>query len=389
MKHAISHQLNAIQFINMAKKVGYVHGPLLIHKAHSDAQVLRYQLYWSENGEAPLDTHLDPIAIFDIADSRDLIRPLVHHFDQDQLNQSVIPERAKYFLVIVTTRENQQRIFAVKRIVEQQHLLPPNATVLEKLFALSSARLGRLPADINQLLDYASCPKDFLPWLASSLSVDSWSEDDIKQRQLIQNSASVQRHKGTLYAIKKALEALHVQADIIEWWQPDYVARGFGEKNDYHRFHIELSIDVNASQVYDENLDRRIIRAVDWVKPLRSHYSLSTRLSAKSSLEIGSILQIGSYKHITMKADYKPSVEESAELRVGAIAQVGSYKHLAMKTDYKPSATLSVGAVVQVGSYKHLVMKTDYKPLVKLRVGAIAQVGSYKHLTMKIDSPAP
>lgn len=99
-------------------------------------------------------------------------------------------------------------------------LLPPdNSGAAELAIEQVSAR-GALFADlIRPLWRPDDCPEHLLPWLAWTLSVDSWEpgwpEED--RREVVRQSVWVHRHKGTIGSIRRALIAAgYGDATVIE-----------------------------------------------------------------------------------------------------------------------------------------------------------------------------
>lgn len=97
-------------------------------------------------------------------------------------------------------------------------LLPPNSTVQERALSLSTARVGAVPMPIRQLWSPQTCPADILPWLAWSLSLDDWSGDwsEQQKRDAIAASVEVHRRKGTVGAVRRALQAIGYEVEIRE-----------------------------------------------------------------------------------------------------------------------------------------------------------------------------
>ncbi|MGE5509932.1 MAG: phage tail protein I [Bacteroidota bacterium] len=102
-----------------------------------------------------------------------------------------------------------------------EHLLPPNATEMEQAMSATSRRLLDIPRPLRELWRPETCPVEQLPWLAWALSVDVWNPEwsEARKRAVIAASVDVHRHKGTRYAIRKALEALDVGCTIQEWFE--------------------------------------------------------------------------------------------------------------------------------------------------------------------------
>lgn len=95
-------------------------------------------------------------------------------------------------------------------------LLPPSATPQERSISLSVDRA--VPVPNATLWSPWTCPVDILPWLAWALSVDEWDAgaSEIKKRQLIANSVEHHRAKGTVSALKRALQTLGYEVEINE-----------------------------------------------------------------------------------------------------------------------------------------------------------------------------
>jgi len=100
-------------------------------------------------------------------------------------------------------------------------LLPANSTALERAIEAAQARLADVPVPVDQLWDPWRCPAELLPWLAWAWSVDEWDPTwpEEVRRRVIAAAPEVHRRKGTRAAVERALRAIGVVADIVEWWQ--------------------------------------------------------------------------------------------------------------------------------------------------------------------------
>ncbi len=99
-------------------------------------------------------------------------------------------------------------------------LLPPNATLFERSMSEAIApRLGDAADRIRALWDPWTCPRELLPWLAWSLSVDIWDDawpEDTK-RAAVAGSIAWHRRKGTPWAVKQVLASIGFdRCEIIE-----------------------------------------------------------------------------------------------------------------------------------------------------------------------------
>lgn len=96
------------------------------------------------------------------------------------------------------------------------HLLPPNATPQERALSLATGRA--VPVPIKTLWRPETCPDGILPWLAWALSVGDWDATWTieRKRQAVAESIEVHRHKGTIGALRRALEQLGYEVEIDE-----------------------------------------------------------------------------------------------------------------------------------------------------------------------------
>lgn len=112
------------------------------------------------------------------------------------------------------------------------HLLPPNATHQEVALSQAAARLADPAPHCRQMWNPSTCPPAHLPWLAWALSVDEWDThwSDAQKRAAIEASYTVHRHKGTVGAVRTALNALGYTIDLSEWfqWTPTGIPYTFG-----------------------------------------------------------------------------------------------------------------------------------------------------------------
>ena len=138
-------------------------------------------------------------------------------------------------------------------------LLPPNATPLERAFVETGKLISSVPVSgVKKLWNPQTCPIDFLPWLAWSLSVDDWSESWTEQqkRDAIANSIAVHRIKGTVGAVKKALAAIGYHVELDE--------------NTGTAFTFKLLLDLAEVNGVDSAAYKAAIVAAKRTKPARS-----------------------------------------------------------------------------------------------------------------------
>lgn len=104
-------------------------------------------------------------------------------------------------------------------------LLPPNATPQERSISRSVDR--PVPVPVRTLWNPATCPEGILPWLAWSLSVDEWDAAWPIDRKRAAIAASVETHrrKGTIGALRRALQSLGYEVEIDETTGEAYTFR--------------------------------------------------------------------------------------------------------------------------------------------------------------------
>ena len=164
-----------------------------------------------------------------------------------------------------------------------QSLLPPNATTLlrdlEEIFGDSFD----LPTLNRYVVNPDLAPAHILPWLAWALSVDDWSDNWSEQvrRNVIKASVEVHRKKGTIGALKKALQAFNYENVKVEEW--------FEYGADPYFFRVFFDV---REPGFDVNVLPQVQKVIESTKNARSHLeSLRAYLSAEMGLvSIGSII---------------------------------------------------------------------------------------------------
>ena len=84
-------------------------------------------------------------------------------------------------------------------------ILPANATPFEE--AAASGLSDGLPVPLRLIMDPATSPEAFLPWLAAHRSVDLWYSDwsTARKRQMVADAIRLARLKGTRDAVVEFL----------------------------------------------------------------------------------------------------------------------------------------------------------------------------------------
>lgn len=147
--------------------------------------------------------------------------------------------------------------------VHVTRLLPPNATQVERNIATAGAAIERIPVPIRDLGDAGKCPANVLPFLAWERSVDRWdpSWPEGTKRAVIDASFFVHQRKGTVGAIRRAIEPLGYLIRVVPWYdmQPE------GPRGTFH-----LDVGVMDTGITEE-MYAELERLIDDAKPLSRH----------------------------------------------------------------------------------------------------------------------
>lgn len=180
-------------------------------------------------------------------------------------------------------------------------LLPVNAVEAELAIEAATARLADVPLPLRDLWVPGACPEVVLPWLAWALSVDEWYSTwpADRRREVVSESVSIHRRKGTRAAVVDAVAAAGLgDAKVIEAGAPN--AYDGSLTHDGTTTHASADHWAQYSVVLDRPLSieqaaqaRRIIVSV---APLRCHLKALTFTEA-SNLYNGSIAHDGAYTH--------------------------------------------------------------------------------------------
>lgn len=142
-------------------------------------------------------------------------------------------------------------------------LLPPNATPQERALDQATARLADVPVVVRDVWNPGTCPAALLPWLAWAFSLDEWDSSwtDDQQRAAIQTGFQVQKYKGTIGAVRRALGALGFGVRVQEWFNQIPAANPY-------TFRLLLEVDQVGYSLADL---QKLLAVVESSKNLRSH----------------------------------------------------------------------------------------------------------------------
>ncbi|MBB4268232.1 phage tail protein I [Roseospira visakhapatnamensis] len=108
-----------------------------------------------------------------------------------------------------------------------------------------------------------------LGWQFHVMGPEGWelALTDRQRRDLVKQALELHRYKGTRWAVRQALDALGVRADIVEWFEPA------GDGLSPYEFGLRATVraPVRRDQLLGAEATDAIIRAVDAYKNVRSH----------------------------------------------------------------------------------------------------------------------
>lgn len=135
---------------------------------------------------------------------------------------------------------------------------------IDSQLQLNSSKLDSLY--IYKNIDTLS--SNILDHLATQYDAPSWNYgwNVSLKRSVIKTIIENNRKKGTVAAVKEALLSLGSAAQIKEWWQED-------PKGTPHTFKIHVTLP-EYNGIVSTDMQNDLIKMIDDVKPLRSHYDL-------------------------------------------------------------------------------------------------------------------
>lgn len=155
-------------------------------------------------------------------------------------------------------------------------LLPINASQLLKDLESSSLKATSLEALNRYVTNPDLAPDNILPWLAWAVSVDDWSDNWslAVKKNVIKASINVHKKKGTIGALRSALEAFNYENITVEEW--------FDYSGDPHFFRVFFDV---TEPGFDVGILPQVQKVIDNTKNVRSHLeSLKAFLSAEMGL---------------------------------------------------------------------------------------------------------
>jgi phage tail P2-like protein len=162
-------------------------------------------------------------------------------------------------------------------------LLPSGSTPLERAAVEAMAEAMALGVPLRDLWSPERCPLLLLPYLAWALSVDRWDQSwpEKTKRSVIKASFFVHKRKGTINAVRRAVEPMGYLIEVLEWWQSSPIAP---------RGTFSLRVGVLDTGITEE-MYPELERLIDDAKPVSRHLTgldiiLETRLDALVGIAI-------------------------------------------------------------------------------------------------------
>lgn len=171
-------------------------------------------------------------------------------------------------------------------------LLPPNATAAERAMEQVMAHVGDVPLDIRTVKNPDDCPTELLPWLAWEYAITWWDESwtEEQKRHVIKSAAVVNKRRGTVSAVKRALAAVDYPCDVIEWFNDK-------PKADPYTFRVEI----HGNSITEETL----ARLTSQINDAKNARSLLSDITIAEQVIGGTAWATGAYftnQSVTIKA---------------------------------------------------------------------------------------
>lgn len=167
------------------------------------------------------------------------------------------------------------------------NLLPSNSSALERAAAQAGVQATDLPVILRSLWNPETCPLNLLPWLAWAWSVDDWSDDwsERQKRDTVKQALAVQRIKGTIGAVRRALGALGLPVRVQEW---------FNQTPAGQPYTFRLLLDVDQGALTKADL-AKVLEVVANTKNLRSQLeTVLLTVTSQAELTVATVTTLGS-----------------------------------------------------------------------------------------------
>lgn len=187
-------------------------------------------------------------------------------------------------------------------------LLPPSSTDLERRTAAACADATALPVPLRDLWNPYTCPAALLPYLAWAFSVDRWDPawSTATKRAVIAGAWWLHKRKGTIGAIRRAVEPLGYLIEVVEWFEeaPEATPGTF-------RLRIGVLETGITEEMYGE-----LERLIDDAKPLTRHMTgMEISLESRGAIHVGAVAYLG--EQLTVYPFEPEDIEVSTPIHTG------------------------------------------------------------------------
>lgn len=151
-------------------------------------------------------------------------------------------------------------------------LLPPNRSLLEAGLDLAFAKLlERIEPPFPALMDPATTPVDFLPYLAADRGVSEWqpAAAEAEKRATVGTAWEVKRLAGTRRALEQAVSSLQLRPQVTAWHEKTPAGSPYS-------FEVVAWSDRPFDQATNDRLDHRLAAAKSERDVLTTRIGLST-----------------------------------------------------------------------------------------------------------------
>jgi len=181
---------------------------------------------------------------------------------------------------------------------EFQSLLPNNSTPFEE--ALEQTVSRPVPSNLQTIWHPDNCPEHLLGVLAWGLAIEEWDDNwplEVK-RKVCRTAIEVHQHKGTVHAIKTALDSLNASIDLVEWFEnggQPYTATLVAYAAD--------NLDKNGDTLLTPALQEKLWRVVNAAKNARTHIDFKVGVWVKNALSLTAAANITTVQRTSIKND--------------------------------------------------------------------------------------
>ena len=218
----------------------------------------------------------------------------------------------------------------------EESFLPINSTAQERALAET---VTQFDPELYNIWSPWDCPADILPWLAWALSVDTWDSDWDEQvkRRTIADSVKVHQLKGTVGALKRALQAIGYEVLIDE--------------NTGQAYTFRLQIQPANEQELTNEVINEIEEIAETTKNARSHLlSVDTLLVTNAKKQINTIHLDGTDDTVTPY--WIGALEANGKINIiGSLAD-------AIESDVYPKFKTDQSASTSMGSFLGVTIST-------------------------------